>query len=372
MENVKPDRLKLTWANEDDIRIIFDSNSLRKAIRSCDLKKIALMLESNANELHNFFTQTDSNKDGKLVEHAWLKHLAVKIHLLTKNLSSDVTNEHGKNQYDSELFKKILHKLLTFIDRETLTKDFIERHNFTEIVKSDIEEVMKEFDTNITKETDSLSPNSSESSNEHTQENLDADSNAHTRSSIDTKTQESEVGRTTLNEQEDQSYSPSKTYFTIKNQETSYGDGEIKSIDDSEELSVITNEYIAWLYSLPEEIKGYLSKSSAIQEIIAHFEEEQNFFTVKSVVGLVMHLFASSLEDLHQVIWGNNDEYIQSSEIDLNRKNSTSVKSEFYMPPDFDIADIPDAKTILPLIPEEFSNLDPVFTGVNFNMDIAY
>mmetsp|Transcript_18899 Transcript_18899/g.17146 ORF Transcript_18899/g.17146 Transcript_18899/m.17146 type:complete len:175 (+) Transcript_18899:148-672(+) len=166
---------KITWANEENVRIIFNSRSLKQAIKSCDFEKIVLILESNGYEICTFFTKTSKsafNKDGKSVEHAWLKHFAFKIHKDTVNSPG-----YSENQFKRDLFKKILLKLLTCINKEILTKDFIKRHNFTEIVKGDIEEVMNEYDIKISKETDSLSSHSFESSDKYTQENLGEDNN---------------------------------------------------------------------------------------------------------------------------------------------------------------------------------------------------
>lgn len=324
-----------------------DESTLKKAIDQYNLEMVALLLTSLDGEpLKYFFTQEVVTKRGAHTN-GWLKILALDIYRLTKNCATDGTNQYSTNQYNSEAFKKILIKLLTLFDIETLTRDFIERHEFSELVQNDIQEVISQYQTDISHDAEEATASSSDGS--------EPDSSGNSETAVKTDS---------LSSQEIKDPLVNRISLLSKNTESNRA----KSEDNTENNTpIIQNEFLIWLYSLPEEVLESLLKLSSIQNLITHFKEIQNILTTKAVTDSFAELFNSSLEALHQSIWGDSSIAIQSTEVRINY--DIPITPEFYPSlHETSDSDIFHPQMILPSLPEIFPCFGSSLMGLNDNM----
>lgn len=361
----------VTWKTDNKIIIIpnlkekaQDLKSLKKAIREDDLKQIHSILELlDQTSLLHFFTDTVQTKH-RLLKHAELKVLAISIYRLTKE-----TSLHGTSRYNSETFKLILQKLFTFIDKETLIKDFYERHSFSDQVKEDFNAVMREYDEAITSsEESSLSDinESEEESANHPEtrectQNEEQDTDVEAEQYKDTSANDiSKLLEASEFDEHNNQNTESSSLVKENKKETS------DNTDNSIESTLIMNDYLSWIYSLPEDIQQYFLNTAHVQELIASVKEVHNIINARNIADKFSQLFEISLEELHKNTWKYNNEISSANELEANNQDD-----DFSFLPDVSMifeGDMSNMLMILPIMESGLLGLKPHFNAMELIM----
>lgn len=362
----------LTWKETNDIKIIpnlkeetQDIKSLKKAIREYNFTKINLLLSTLDNNLIEYFFTYSIQTTSQSGEYGWLKTMSIMVHRLTKNMTPDGSNEYSKNKYNSETFKLILQKLLTIMNKEILIKNFLERHSFSEQVREDFHAVIREYDEDFTSsEEESLDnndfeedlvSNSEAKESDNNEQNTDYGLKHHENASSNSK--ENSLNSIEFNENYNNNievYSLVKEYKNTKD-----------NTDDSIESLLTIDGFIAWIYSLPENIQEYFLSTESTQELITSLKAMHNIINSQNIIEKFSQLFEVSLEKLHKSTWKHNDKTFLTHEIEfINQEKDISLIDTSVM---FE-GDMSGMMIVFPTIIQESINMGSIYNSMNHNM----